>query len=74
MQQVLHTYKGFFERWVLLIFFILLIQSSCKKDNNKADFPTGTDENINRWILDSLKRYYYWNEALPSIIPFLFYN
>jgi hypothetical protein len=39
---------------------------SCKKDKKRPDYPAGSNENINTWILDSLKRYYYWNEQLPS--------
>ncbi|GGE65650.1 C-terminal processing protease CtpA/Prc [Pedobacter psychrotolerans] len=40
--------------------------SSCKKDQKKLDYPIGSNENINTWILDSLKRYYYWNEQLRA--------
>ncbi|WP_406823401.1 S41 family peptidase [Pedobacter sp. KACC 23697] len=49
-------------RFIILIVFI----QSCKKDNKRPDYPAGSNENINTWILDSLKRYYYWNEQLPS--------
>ncbi|QIL42267.1 PDZ domain-containing protein [Pedobacter sp. HDW13] len=51
------------------LFFILLCSSlllSCKKGSSKADYPAGSNENINTWILDSLKRYYYWNDQLPG--------
>ncbi|MFD2287595.1 peptidase S41 [Pedobacter petrophilus] len=48
---------------VITLFFIL---PSCKKAERKPDYPVGSNENINTWILDSLKRYYYWNEQLPS--------
>ena len=50
------------------LFFILLcsyLLLSCKKNNSKPDYPAGSNENINTWMLDSLKRYYYWNEQLP---------
>ena len=40
--------------------------TACKKDSPEPTYPVGSDENINKWILDSLKRYYYWNESLPS--------
>jgi carboxyl-terminal processing protease len=46
--------------------FLIIILISCRKDKNGADYPIGSNENINTWILDSLKRYYYWNEQLPS--------
>lgn len=44
----------------------LLLQTACKKDKNVPSYAAGTNENINTWILDSLKRYYYWTESLPS--------
>lgn len=46
--------------------FLIIILPSCKKDKKTPDYPAGSNENINTWILDSLKRYYYWNEQLPS--------
>ncbi len=64
MQFPLLAQKRFF---LYLVLFIPLIQSACKKDtNNRPDYPAGSNENANTWILDSLKRYYYWNEAIPS--------
>ena len=51
------------------LFFILLCSSlllSCKKGSSKPDYPAGSNGNINTWILDSLKRYYYWNDQLPG--------
>lgn len=48
-----------------LIILIFSLQS-CKKDSKQPDYPSGSNENINTWILDSLKRYYYWSEQLPS--------
>jgi carboxyl-terminal processing protease len=52
--------------WPCLILLFLAILPSCKKDKKMPDYPAGSNENINTWILDSLKRYYYWNEMLPS--------
>lgn len=46
----------------------MAVLSSCKKDQKRPDYPTGSNENINTWILDSLKRYYYWNEQLRADI------
>jgi len=46
--------------------FLIIILPSCKKDKKSPDYPAGSNENINTWIIDSLKRYYYWNEQLPS--------
>lgn len=50
--------------WLLLLFS--LTQSSCKKDNNPPDYPAGSNQYINKWILDSMKVYYYWSSELPS--------
>ncbi|MBB6237492.1 C-terminal processing protease CtpA/Prc [Pedobacter sp. AK013] len=64
------------------IYFVILflaILPSCKKGNKNPNYPIGSNENINTWILDSLKRYYYWNEQLPadpnlSLSPKDFFN
>lgn len=67
MESTLHIAKRNFLNWMCLVAGLALIQVSCKKDkDNKPDYPIGTNENINAWVLDSLKRYYYWNESLPS--------
>lgn len=58
----------------------IFIFYSCKK-NNEPTNPTGpaTNTEINKWIADSLKRYYYWADDLPSGInaslePIGFFN
>ena len=53
---------------ILTSLFVLLfiLASSCKKDGAAPSYPAGSNENINTWVLDSLKRYYYWNDALPA--------
>jgi carboxyl-terminal processing protease len=53
-------------RWIGFFFLMVLIQVACKREQLKPDYPTGSNEQINTWILDSLKRYYYWNESLPA--------
>lgn len=45
---------------------MLVSITACKKENPEPTYPVGSNEYINKWILDSLKRYYYWNESLPS--------
>lgn len=45
---------------------ILLLLMSCKKDKSTPNYPEGSNEQINTWILDSLRRYYYWSDALPK--------
>lgn len=58
---------------------LLLFYLSCKKESNIQNYPLGSNEQINTWVLDSLKRYYYWNETLPvapnrSLAPIDFLN
>ncbi len=48
--------------WVSLLF----IFSACKKDGPEPDYPAGSDEYINDWILDTMQVYYYWNSSLPK--------
>ncbi|NVM67712.1 C-terminal processing protease CtpA/Prc [Mucilaginibacter sp. SG538B] len=50
----------------LLLCFSILVQFSCKKENVKVVYPAGSNEDINTWITDSLKRYYYWTDQLPA--------
>lgn len=45
---------------------LILILLSCRKSDHHPDYPAGTQENINTWILDSMKVYYYWNSSLPK--------
>lgn len=68
MQRLFCRYKhGFYGMFFIMA--ILFLQSACKKDGGALDYPAGSNENINSWILDSLKRYYYWNESLPAKPP-----
>ncbi|WP_077435031.1 S41 family peptidase [Sphingobacterium sp. CZ-UAM] len=47
-----------------LIIFIFVAQFlGCKKD--PPSYPVGSNAYVNSWILDSLRRYYLWNESLP---------
>lgn len=64
----------------LTVFTIaVLMISACKKEQSKPEYPQGSNEKINSWVLDSLKRYYYWNDHLPqkadfSQAPLQFFN
>lgn len=51
---------------ILLINLTVFLLSSCRKSEDKPDYPAGSQENINSWILDSMKVYYYWNTSLPA--------
>lgn len=50
----------------LLLCFSIFVQLSCKKENDKIVYPPGSNEAVNTWIADSLKRYYYWADQLPA--------
>lgn len=51
-----------------LVLLMALALGACRKDGDapNPEYPTGTDAYINNWMLDSLRRYYYWNEQLPA--------
>lgn len=50
----------------VFITFILLSLSACsKKDVLPEPYPTDSLGRINRWILDSMRRFYYWSDAIP---------
>ena len=40
----------------------------CQKTGDHPDYSAGSYENINSWVLDSMKVYYYWNSSLPDYI------
>lgn len=56
----------FAQRFVHLLLFVFLIQGACKKDDRNPNYPAGSNEYINDWVMDSMKVYYYWNSTLPS--------
>ncbi|ETZ24749.1 S41 family peptidase [Pedobacter sp. V48] len=53
----------FFISWLLLALQFI----ACRKsDPEKPDYPAGSNEKINSWVLDSMRVYYYWQNTLPS--------
>lgn len=50
----------------LLLYLMVFSLYSCRKSADRPDYPAGSQENINSWILDSMKVYYYWNTGLPA--------
>lgn len=44
-----------------ILVFMLIISIGCKKDN-----PAINLTETNRWVLDSMKVYYYWKDQLPG--------
>ncbi|MGE4514010.1 MAG: S41 family peptidase [Chryseobacterium sp.] len=40
---------------------------SCNRtDDDSPDFPEGSTEYVNLWVQDSMKRYYYWADQMPT--------
>lgn len=59
--------KDFFKIQFLLIMLMSAFMVSCNRtDDETPDFPEGTTEYTNRWIQDSMRRYYYWAEQMPA--------
>ena len=57
--------KGFLP---MVLVATLLVVSSCKKREPSDPDPTGevTNEEINRWVVDTMRYYYYWNTSIPA--------
>lgn len=52
---------------VLFVVTLLLAAASCRKERGGDDFnPTDSVGIINKWIIDSMRTFYYWNEDIPS--------
>jgi C-terminal processing protease CtpA/Prc len=54
-------------RNLLAIFICIVLAASCRKDDPPGP-PTGpvTQQEINNWILDSMRYFYLWNQDLPA--------
>ncbi|GAA0540092.1 S41 family peptidase [Chitinophaga japonensis] len=54
-------------RKMLPVFLCIILTAACRKDNGVAP-PTGpvTQQEINNWILDSMRYFYLWNQYLPA--------
>lgn len=50
----------------LLLYLFFFSITGCRKSEDKPDYPAGSQESINSWVLDSMKVYYYWNSSLPG--------
>lgn len=50
-----------------LLFGVLVLVSGCEKKVDGPE-PTGevTDAEINQWVLDSMRYYYYWSPSIPA--------
>lgn len=56
--------RKFFKLQFIAIIIILI--SCANNDDNAPVFPEGSTESVNLWVQDSLKRYYYWADQMPS--------
>ena len=55
-----------FQAIILLIFALILI--GCQNDDDIPVFEEGTNEYVNQWMYDQMKKYYYWNDNIKSNI------
>ncbi|MDR2274771.1 MAG: hypothetical protein LBF27_27940 [Sphingobacterium sp.] len=53
----------FIVNFAILLLFAMQ-GTGCKKDD--PNYPVGSNAYVNTWIIDSLRRYYLWNESLPK--------
>jgi carboxyl-terminal processing protease len=65
MQNLKGIKKLTVKQFCICLVFILAFQSGCKKERDPA-FDVGSNGYINKWVMDSMKVYYYWNTALPK--------
>lgn len=51
-----------------LAILTLLVVSGCEKKPTNEPAPTGevTNADINQWVVDSMRYYYYWNVTIPN--------
>ncbi len=59
--------KRFFSFYVLIMVVTGIAAVSCSEaDEGLPDFPEGSTEAANVWVRDSMRRYYYWADQMPS--------
>lgn len=54
------------KKTVWIVWFLLLGVACQKDDENVVQYEKGSNESINQWIYEQMKRYYYWNDNLPD--------
>lgn len=57
--------KAFFNKFLFLVFILIVILSSCRNDIND-DIVSRDIKQINEWILDNMEALYLWNNKIPS--------
>ncbi len=51
----------------VMLAFLLFAAGSCSKKGAAVDpYPADSLGRINRWVLDSMRRYYYWSDEIPA--------
>ncbi|MBO9730676.1 MAG: hypothetical protein J7623_18680 [Chitinophaga sp.] len=52
----------------LFVLCIIVLLAACHKKDDSPTVPTGpvTQQEINQWILDSMRLFYLWNDQLPQ--------
>lgn len=44
----------------------MLLFLGCKKEPELPQFPAGSNESVNTWVLENMRNYYFWNANLPG--------
>lgn len=65
MQRLKSIKKLAYKCFCIGLLLLLVSQTGCKKDRDVV-FEPGTSSYVNKWVMDSMKVYYYWNTALPK--------
>jgi len=50
----------------IILLIEVLILSSCSSDNPDQVYNEGTNEYVNQWMYQQMKKYYRWNDAMPN--------
>jgi C-terminal processing protease CtpA/Prc len=48
----------------LLIVFTFFV--SCQNDDSPVEYDKGTNQYVNNWMYEQMKKYYLWNETIPK--------
>ncbi|MBP1222428.1 S41 family peptidase [Flavobacterium sp. 1355] len=48
----------------LLIVFTFFV--SCQNDDSPVEYDKGTNQYVNNWMYEQMKKYYLWNETIPE--------
>jgi carboxyl-terminal processing protease len=65
MQRLKSIKKLTGKHFCIILLLVQAVQTGCKKEREPV-FDIGSNQYINKWVLDSMKVYYYWNTVLPK--------